>query len=61
MKYLVEFELQADFDTNTKDAISKALVTAFGSVDRVRVTPQAIYIGVVKENQPVVWKEASGR
>jgi hypothetical protein len=57
MRYTVEFEIQSDNGDIVSETLYKALAIAFGSVDKLRITPVRTYIGHIQENQPFIWSE----
>ena len=60
MRYTVEFELHSDLGNSIGEVVHKALQSAFGSVDRLRVTPVRTYIGYIQQDQRVMWREVRG-
>jgi hypothetical protein len=55
MKYTVEFEVQSELG-NASETVYKALVSAFGSIYKIRVMPVREYVWYVQENQ-FLWHE----
>jgi hypothetical protein len=57
MRYFVEFEMQSDPSETVSETIHKAFVSAFGSVQKLKVVPVREYVAYVQENQPILWHE----
>ena len=60
MRYTVEFELHSDLGTSIGDAVHKALQSAFGSIDELRIMPIRAYIGDIQQDQRNVRRELRG-
>lgn len=61
MRYAVEFEMQSDLPESVSEAIHKALVSAFGSIEKFKIVPERSYVGYIQQNQPIFWKEVPNR
>jgi len=59
MKYTVEFEIQSDVDGNVSQRVYHSLVSAFGSIDRLKILPIRTYVADLQGNKAFVWKEVS--
>ena len=57
MRYAVEFEMQSDLRETVSEAVYRALVSAFGNIDKFKIVPVRAYVGHIHGNQPIVWKE----
>ena len=57
MKYNVEFEMHSDLSDSISEVVSKALQSAFGSIDKLRVVPVTTYVGRVQQDQTIIWNE----
>jgi hypothetical protein len=60
MRYTVEFELDSDLGNSIGESLHKALQSAFGSIDKLRIVPVRTYIGYIQQDQPVIWREVRG-
>jgi hypothetical protein len=59
MKYSVEFEMQSDVDGAVGQRVHSSLVSAFGSIDRLKILPIRTYVADLQGNKAFVWKEVS--
>jgi hypothetical protein len=59
MKYSVEFEMQSDVDSTVGQRVHNSLVSAFGSIDRLKIIPIRTYVAEPQGNKAFVWKEVS--
>ena len=57
MRYTVEFEIDSDLGGSISEALHKALRSAFGSIDKLRIVPVRTYIGYIQHDQPFIWRE----
>jgi hypothetical protein len=61
MRYSVEFEMQSDLRESVSEAVHKSLVAAFGSIEKLKIVPQRVYVGYLQENQQIFWREVPNR
>ncbi len=58
MKFAVEFETQSDPGAAADETVHRALVSAFGRIDKFRIVQiGSAYIGYIQENRPITWRE----
>jgi hypothetical protein len=57
MRYTVEFEMHSDLGDSISAVLHKALQSAFGSIDKLRIVPVRTYIGCIQQDQPIIWRE----
>lgn len=57
MKYIVEFEMRSDAHDAVSELVRKALVSAFGSVDKFSIRPCNEYVGHIQKDQHISWHE----
>jgi len=59
MKYMIEFELQSDVGGTISERIHNSLVSAFGSIDRLKILPIRTYVAELHGHMAFVWREVS--
>ncbi len=59
MKYSIEFEIQSDGDGSVGQRVYHSLVSAFGSINRLKILPIRTYVAELQGNEAFVWKEVS--
>jgi hypothetical protein len=59
MKYTIEFEMQSDVGGTVSERVYSSLVSAFGSIDRLRILPIRTYVADLQGNKAFVWREVS--
>jgi hypothetical protein len=57
MRYTVEFEMHSELGDSIIEVLPKALQSAFGSIDKLRIVPVRTYIGYIQQDQPIIWRE----
>jgi len=60
MRYTVEFEIHSDLGNSIGEMLYKALASAFGSINKLRIMPVRTYIAYVQQDQPIIWREVPG-
>jgi hypothetical protein len=59
MKYSIEFEMQSDAAGTIGERVQSSLVSAFGSIDRLKILPIRTYVADLQGNKAFVWREVS--
>ena len=59
MKYTIEFEIQSDVNGSVGQRVYNSLVSAFGSIDRLKIQPVRTYVAILRGNEAFVWKDVS--
>jgi len=59
MKYTVEFEMQSDVDGTIGRQVYNSLMSAFGNIDKLKLTPIRTYVANLQGNKAFVWEEVS--
>lgn len=59
MKYTIEFEMQSDAGGTVSERVHNSLVSAFGSIDRLKIVPIRTYVADLQGNKAFVWREVS--
>ena len=57
MKYSVEFEMESDGGDAVSETVQKALMSAFGSIDKLRIVPVPSYTWYIQVNNPIISNE----
>jgi hypothetical protein len=59
MKYSVEFEMQSDLDGSVGQRVYSSLVSAFGSIGRLKILSIRTYVADLQADKTFIWKEVS--
>ena len=59
MKYTIEFEFQSDVGGGVSERVYSSLVSAFGTIDRLKILPNRGYVAELHGNKAFVWREVS--
>lgn len=59
LRYTVDFEMHSDLGHSVSEVLHKALQSAFGSIDKLRVVQVRTYIGYIQQDKPIIWREVS--
>jgi len=57
MKYTIEFEMQSDVGVTVSERVYTSLVSAFGSIDRLKILPIRTYVADLQGKKAFVWTE----
>jgi hypothetical protein len=57
VRYIVEDDVRSGNVDQVSEVVSRALVSAFGGIDNLRVVSTSTYVAILRVGQPLIWKE----